>query len=41
LGGGKRFYDEVELLATEEGEEAEQGTLKEYGVTHEEDVTSS
>jgi DeoR-like helix-turn-helix domain len=33
VSGEQRFYDEVERLAAEEREEAEQGTLKDYGVT--------
>jgi hypothetical protein len=40
LSGEQRFYVEVERLAAGATEEAEQGMLKGYGVTHEEGVTS-
>jgi hypothetical protein len=40
VSGEQRFYDEVERLAGEAREEAEQGMLKEYGVTHDEEVTT-
>jgi hypothetical protein len=40
LSGEQRFYDEVERLAIEAQEEAEQDMLKEYGVIREEGVTT-